>query len=686
MPAIILNFIINQSLFVFSNRCLLIVLSLMIGGCSHFSQPPEQTKVPLNIPLRPPIENDIVYTQTETPLLHSTQKPQTRFKPTPSPPQAENLESAQLRKLEVIPSFKTTAPIRVNIEGLPVSAFINEVFGNLLGLSFEISPEVQNKKELVTLRVTEAQTPEQLYKLARQVVVNYGVDMQKQGDLVRFVMIDPNSAPSPSLILTTGETLPEVPPSHRSVIQFITLKVVGTGRVKNWVEQAFTGHPLRVVEDVENNAVILVGPPPLIKQATEVVKLLDQTSMRGQYSVRIEPAFIGAQQLTDRLSQVLNSEGYFASGTPRIGSIILLPFNETNSLIAFASDPKVLAHVQEWAQQLDQVYVQPSTKPNLFFYPVKNTAAQSLANVVNGLQQSATQLTVDPLRNALLFLGTNEEWVRLLPILQDMDKPAKQVLIEATLAEITLTDKQEHGIEWVLKHANLGGLDGQLGTLGTLGVGSAGLTYMLSNAAEVRAVLNAFVSSSRATILSTPRLLVRSGSQANINVGNEIPILSSQSTTNQVQGGNTAILQQIQYRRTGVNLSIQPVVYAGRRIDITISQEVSSSQPNTTSNISSPIILNRQLSTQLTLKDGQSVLLGGLISNTRTEGYSGVPILKDLPVVGQLFRVNKNSEDRTELVVMLVPYVLDGDEEAKKITEAIRRRLELLPTAVIAPP
>lgn len=670
-----------------SNR-LLLTLSLVIGGCNYL--PPssdEQTKVSFNNPLRPPLENEVAYTQPETPLLASTQKPQTRFKPSPSPPIAsKDLESTQLRKMEVTPTFKTTSPIKVNIEGLPISAFINEVFGNLLGLSFEISPEVQNKKELVTLRVTEAQTPEQLYTLARQVVVNYGVDMQKQGDLVRFVVIDPNSAPSPSLILTSSETLPEIPPSHRSVIQFITLKVVGTGRVKSWVEQAFTGHPLRVVEDVENNAIILVGPPPLIKQATEVVKLLDQPSMRGQYSVRIEPAFIGAQQLVDRLSQVLNSEGYFASGTPRIGSIILLPFSETNSVIAFASDPKVLAHVQEWAQQLDQVYVQPSTKPNLFFYPVRNTAAQSLATVVNGLQQSATQLTVDSLRNALLFLGTNEEWVRLLPILQDMDKPAKQVLIEATIAEITLSDKQEHGIEWILKQANLGGLNGQLGTLGTLGVGSAGLTYTLSNAAEVRAVLNAFVSTSRATILSTPRLLVRSGSQANINVGNEIPVLASQSTTNQVQGGNTAILQQIQYRRTGVNLSIQPVVYAGRRIDVTISQEVSSSQPNTTSNISSPVILNRQLSTQLTLKDGQSVLLGGLISNSRSEGYSGVPLLKDIPVVGQLFRVNKNSEDRTELVVMIVPYVLDGDEEAKMITETIRQRLELLPATMLKSP
>jgi len=661
--------------FVRLNRVLLLSL-VVITGCA--SSPP-QLPVLLPEPLRPPLNSDVTYTKPETPIIVESQKPHVRFKSNPSPPSAEEAGSSQF-KSEVIPTFKTTSPLKVNLEGLPLPVFINEVFGNLLGVSFEIAPEVQAKRELVTLRVSEPQSPEQLYKLARQVMVNYGIDLEKQGELFRFVTVDPNRAPPPSLLLTSSATLPEVPPSHRSVIQFITLKVVNTTRVKSWIEQAFTGHPLKVVEDFENNAIILVGPPQLVNQAFEAVKILDQPSMRGQLSIRIEPAFLSAQQLSDKLFQVLSSEGYFASPSPKAGgSIILLPFNDSNSLIVFAADAKILTHVQQWAEQLDQIHVQASTKPNLFFYPVKNTSANSIVSVVNGLQQSSGQLTVDSLRNAILFLGTNEEWVRLLPILQDMDKPAKQVLIEATVAEITLSDKQEQGVEWILKQAKLGGLTGQLGTLGTLGVGSAGLSYTLSNAEEIRAVLNAFVTNSRATILSTPRLLVRSSGQATITVGNEVPTLTSQSTTNQLQAGNSALLQQIQYRRTGITLTIQPVVYAGRRIDLVVTQEVSSSQPNTTSNIDSPVILNRQLNTQLTLQDGQSVLLGGLISNSHSEGQSGVPILKDLPLLGQLFRVDKNSEERTELVIMIIPYVIDGDEEAKMITETIKRRLQWLP-------
>jgi len=138
-------------------------------------------------------------------------------------------------------------------------------------------------------------------------------------------------------------------------------------------------------------------------------------------------------------------------------------------------------------------------------------------------------------------------------------------------------------------------------------------------------------------------------------------------------------LQQVQYRRTGILLSIKPIVYAGRRVDLQIDQQVSEARENTTSNISSPAIFNRRIKTELSLSDGQSILLGGLISNNRSEGWGGVPVLSDIPIIGQLFRVDRSTRDRTELIVMIVPYVIDDDAEAQAISETIRRRLELLP-------
>jgi len=607
-----------------------------------------------------------------------------------------------LGEKEIIPRFATKSPISVNLDGLPLSAFINEIFGNLLGLSFEISPDIQRKRELVTLRVSEPQTPTQLYRLASQVLINYKVAIEWQGDLMRFVKAKRQAINSPSLIVE-GLTSPEVPASHRPIIQFIPLKVVRNVHVRNWIQQAFKGQNLKVQEDAERNAIILIGPPQLVSQAAQAVSVLDQPLMRGQHSVRIEPAFLTANVLADQLIKVLNAHGYGASSSPHYGSIIILPIKETNTVIAFAADAGVLAYVRQWAEKIDQINPQTTkvSKPGLYFYPVKNTTAQLIADVINKIwgsinlapaqkgqqtQAKHTKFVVDPHRNALLFTGTGEEWARLLPILKDMDKPPKQVLIEVTIAEITLTDKNEHGLEWVINNAKLGGLDGKLGTLGGLGLGSGGLTYTLSNAGQARAVLRAFATNSRATILSTPRLMVRSGSSASIDIGTEIPTLTSQSTTNQLQEGNSALLQQIQYRRTGILLNIKPIVYAGRRVDLQIDQQVSEARENTTSAISSPAIFNRRIKTELSLSDGQPVLLGGLISNNRSDGWSGVPVLSEIPILGQLFRVDRTTIDRTELIVIIIPYVIDDDAEAKAISETIKRRLELLPSVSASPP
>ncbi len=676
------------------HHIVIVSLVILVTGCV----PTSAVFSPhLPTPLRKAINTKEVSATQEMNIVAEEPISQIRFKPTPSlPVTTATTSSTQLSETDFSPHFAKVAPVSVNVEGLPLPAFINEVFGNLLGLSFEIDNPVQQRTELVTLRATEAQSPQQLYQLAQQVLANYGVAIQLQGDFLRFTATK-NQPPNPlPAMIVQGLTLPEVPPSHRPVFQFVPLKVVSYNQIKRWIEQLYKGYDIVIQEYSEHNAIVLMGSPQLVKQALEAIRFFDQPLMQSRYSLRIEPAFLSAAVLAQKLTEVLTTQGYSVSSRPAFSNITLLPINETNTIMLFAPDRETLTYVQQWAEQLDQLNLnqQMSTrdnKPHLFFYPVKNTTAEQLASVLNNLSGTLNKATkpattakflVDSNRNAILFTGTGEEWAQLLPVLQEMDKPAKQVLIEATIAEITLTDQDQRGIEWVLNQANLGGLEGQLGTLtvpSSLGVGGSGLTYTLSSAGQVRAVLNAFASNSRATILSTPRLMVRSGSEATINVGTEIPTLTSQTSSANVQiEGSTGFVQQIQYRRTGITLSITPVVYAGRQVDLTINQQISEARPNSTSNISSPEISNRQISTKLSLSDGHSVLLGGLISNSRSEGRSGVPILSDIPIIGQLFRVDKTSSTRTELIIMIIPYIIDGDGEAKAITEALQQQLELI--------
>jgi len=634
-------------------------------------------------PLRPP-SKDTVQASPLTPTEARVEQPQTTFQTTPSVSSREQVDIALTP--EVLPKFPSTAPVTVSVEGLPLPAFINEVFGNLLGLSFQVDPTLQAQKDLVTLRVSDPQTPEQMYQMAWQVLNNYGVSIVHQNNLLRFVPRATAQTLEPPLLIS-GRTLPSVPISHRPVFQFVPLKAVSTTQIVQWLQVAYASPEL------------LKGTPNLVRQALEAIQFLDQPFMRGRQGLRVDPVFLKSDDLAAQLVSVLETEGYAVGlkGAPGT-SIIILPIASINSLIIFATDEQVLTHIKQWVKTLDSPgRVTQQSKPGLFFYPVQNTSAENLMKVLSPLVDGAIfssatspigaapapvatptttgnrKLVVDTVRNAILFQGLPEEWARLLPILQEVDQPSKIVMVEVTVAQISLSDTERFGIEWLLAHVGIDGLSGTLKTAGGLGISGSGLNYTLNNGGQTRALLNAFAQNDKITVLSTPRLMVKSGEGATIQVGDEVPIVTSQSSSSGTQiEGNTAILQQIQYRSTGIQLQVKPIVHAGNRIDLEISQSVSSSSG---SDNNTPTISNRSIQTKLTLNDGSSVLLGGLISTTIDQQDRGIPLLKDIPVLGSLFKVQSTAQTRNELIIVITPYVVSTDAEAQGITEAFRQQL-----------
>lgn len=674
-----MKFLMN-SFFAKHSRHLLLLLPLALAGCAAGLAKPE-----LPAPLRAPQAADT----REAALPKQAPAPGLRTESAPSAPAGGKVVAGLGDDRG--PGLQGP-PLTVNFDSLPLPAFIDQVFGDLLGLSYQLAPALEKQKDRVTLRVVEPQTPDELYRLAEQVLADYGVVIQEEAGLLKFEAGKAGAVTAPPL-LVTGEALPGVPPSHRPVFQLMPLKVVRNTQVTGWLRSAY-GKELEVKEDPERNAVLLKGKPALVAQAAEAVQLLDQPVMRGRHSLRIEPAFQDAATLAKNLVDVLQSQGYAASLRPPTGSVIVLPIPEVNVVIAFAADREQLAHVRRWAGQLDRPNLQ-GAEEGFFYYAVQNTRAEELAKIVTGLlgsvpaeagdkksaapRAAARTLVVDENRNGLIFRGAAEVWARILPVIQEMDQPPKQVLVEVTIAEVTLTDQEELGVEWLIENLDLGSYTGTLGTLGGLGLGEQGLNFTVDSAGQTRALLNAFAANDRVSILSSPRVMVKSGQEATIDVGSEVPIITSQATSAELQeGGTSAILQQVQYRKTGVLLNVKPVVHAGRRVDLDISQEVSEAQPNTTSNVSSPSIFTRRLQTNLSLRDGGSVLLGGLISRSASRGNAGVPGLRELPAVGKLFGADKHTQTRTELMLIIVPYVLNDAEEAEDITNAFRAAMRIV--------
>jgi general secretion pathway protein D len=656
---------------------------------------------------------------------------------TPSPPGSAGVIASGVDADTGLPPLKGE-PVNVNIEGVPIPAFINEFFGNILGVGFQIDPAVAKLADLVTLRTAGPQSPQNFYRLAVQVLRTYGVATRYEGGRVLFTPAAKGGSYEPPLVLS-GRALPDVPVTHRPIFQLVELQAVRVADVTSWLRVAFKTDDLQVQEDLNRNAVVLYGKPDIVQQAASAVRVFDRPYMRGRVSARLEPAFVGAEELSKRLVDVLSAEGYGATLNPggtavQAAAIIVLPMAAANAVVVFASDASVLEHAVEWSRTID--------KPNpagggdsLFYYMVQNTRAEDIAKTLNGVRAGSSdnvrapardalssaqanqavpmnvavsppagaatpdstgptgggdlaggKLVLDSPRNALIFQGEAADWSRLLPLIKQMDKAPRQVMIEVTIAEVSLDDNQQFGVSWLANDSH-GKFNGTI-TSGTLGGGSGpgtggssfgGLTYLLDVAGQARAQLRAFAEDNRVTVLSTPRLLVKSGEEASIDVGTEVPTITSQTASVQQNNGDSNILQSVQYRKTGIILNVKPVIYSDNRIDLEIRQEVSEALPlGTDAAVQSPSIFNRAVSTSLSLHDGSSVLIGGLMSRRGTNADTGVPYLKDIPLVGNLFKSKSRRNNKTELILMIVPYIVESDAQASALTQSLGERYELL--------
>ena len=638
---------------------------------------------------------------------------------------------------EPLPPLRGGA-VNVNIEGMPVPAFINEFFGTILGVGFQMDPQVARMSDLVTLRTSGPQSPQNFYRLATQVLRTYGVSTDYSAGSVFFARARDGGSTVPPLIIS-GRTLPEVPITHRPVFQLVELQSVRVTDVMSLLNVAFKSDSLTMQADNARNAVVLMGKPEMVRQALDAIRVFDRPFMRGRLSARLEPAFVTADELSKRLVDVLGAEGYgvsLYSGAGAGGStaVLVLPLTSANAVLVFAADRAVLEHAVEWARSIDRPNPTAGTD-GLFYYTVKNTRAEELVATITGIRTggqnsggssrdaidgsqvgepapppsmgavpppaggtagaagglggdlSRGRLSLDEPRNAIIYQGSATDWGRLLPLIQQMDRAPRQVMIEVTVAEVTLNNDEEFGVSWLARN-DVGKFDGRVssGTIASA-LGGNGLTYLLDIGGQTRASLKALASRDRISVLSTPRLMVKSGEEANIDVGTEVPTITSQASSPIQSGGTSGILQTVQYRKTGILLSIKPVVYSDDRVDLEVRQEVSEALPvGANGGVNSPAIFNRSISTNLSLRDGSAILIGGLMSERRNQSVSGIPFLKDIPILGNAFKTQVRGNSKTELVLMIVPYIVGNDVEADELTRSLSQRFELLDLPSTAPP
>ena len=587
-------------------------------------------------------------------------------------------------------------PALLNLEQVPLGTFAQLVFADVLKKNVNIDPQVLARRDLVTFRSGSPQTAAQLETAAILLLKSYGVAAIDLGGLVRVVPDNASLGNLPEI--RRGAALPDTPLPLRPIFYLVELQAVRHLDVMNWLRTLF-GERIRAQEDPTRNALLVSGTPDNVQAALEAIRMLDQPVMAGGQSLAINPVNWSAEDLARRLIEVLLAQGYAVQpqgqGTTPGGiryPIIVLPVASINAVYVFARGDEVIKHISDLARALDKPSERGGIGKNFFTYAVKHKDATTLAETLQQLLSGVAARTaapqsggaaalanvgrnsvvVDKSTNTLIFQVAQEEYAQIIALLQTLDRPARAALIEVTVAELSVDDSARLGVEWGFSDSQGGG-----GTVGGLGLGTAGFNYRILNAVgSLKVALNALATANRATILSSPRVLARNGEMATIQVGQEVPIVTSQQSTNTTTpGGNAQVLQTIQYRSTGVILKVKPVIHSGDQIDLDVSQEVSSATSTSTGVSASPTFSTRKLDTKLTLRNGATVMLGGLISEDTTRGSTGVPGLKDIPFVGHLFSNQNQGGGRRELIVLITPYLINDNADAEAVTEAFRRVL-----------
>ncbi len=616
----------------------------------------------------------------------------------------------------------------LNFENAALREVVRIILGDTLKVNYVYDPRVQGT---VSLETTRALPADAALSVLETVLRMNGAALVIDGDLYRVVPADE---------VLQGNVIPEIAYTGQPIprgysVRIVPLEYISAIQMEKLLEPFLP--PNGVVRvDVDRNLLILAGTRNELSNLIETVQIFDVDWLAGM-SVAIYPLTnVDADVVAEELDVIF---GDAASG-PLAGLVRFVPLKRLNALLAVSPRAIYIEKVEEWIQRLDRgntvgqnLYVYPiqhgkaseiakiltevfasrgrkredkqlgrlapgrkavelrsakqpdKSPPAGRGQPQKNQApgarqakAAAVAKKGEGLsftEGADIRIIADEVNNALLILASAQDYRMVKAAVRKIDIMPLQVLIEATIAEVTLTEELRFGLQWFFNSEDFG-LD-RLGT-GTLSTGSSstlagtfpGFSFVANN---TRIVLDALEGITKVNVLSAPQLMVLDNHTAELKVGDEVPVTTQQQ---QSTSSESNVVNTIQFRDTGVILRVTPRVSAGGSINMEIEQEVSGVSTGTTSGSLTPTISTRRIKSSIVIQSGETVVLGGLISDTESKTTSGIPFLQHIPILGWLFGSKNDTGTRTELIVLISPRLIRNSSEARDITREVRARLK----------
>ena len=600
--------------------------------------------------------------------------------------------------------------VMVNFEQAPLAEVVHSILGETLGLDYVIEHPIKGE---ITLRTRSPIPRDQLLPILESLLRNNNVLMIR-GPEDRFFISGAANART---------TVPSFESSAAGGFSnvIIPLQYISAAEMAEILKPVAPSDAF-VRVDGRRNLLILAGTQLQLEGWLDIVTTFDIDQLAG-VSVGIFPLTNStAEEIFLELEQILAETSGDTPGAGLISMVRVMPVERLNSIMVVSPRANYIRTVGEWIDALDSIEDEGS-EPTLHVYPVKNGNAAQLATLLStiyadsrtgggaggptrqgvapGMTQSSTgglssdmpqrngtssagqgasfdlgdgiRVVSDDFNNSLLVLATPYEYQKIERTLLKLDVVATQVLIEASIIEVTLTDGLEYGLEWAFDN-NLGGGDTGRGVLdlgGGLGPNVPGFSYTVADSASaVKAVVNALAEKSLINVISTPSVMVLDNHTAAIHVGDQQPIRSASTITT---GGN--VQNSIQYKDTGVKLEATPSVNDGGLVTLDIDQSITDVGPVDAAT-GQRSFLERNVSSRVAIRSGESVVLGGLIRDNESQGRSGVPLLMDIPGLGALFSTTNTVSSRTELLIFISPRVVEGLQDLRDLNAEMRDRMK----------
>ncbi len=434
---------------------------------------------------------------------------------------------------------------------------------------------------------------------------------------------------------------------------------------------------VRIIPIERMNAVFVVSSrPQYLEQAKVWVERLDSNGGKSGTRLYVYPVQNGnAEKIASLLSQVMGSK---SGSSPSVASVAPGLTGTSLQSSGQSSAPGALGS--------------STGGSSTGAASLNNAAANASPGVVVsgngealGLGAGSTiKIIADRDNNALVILANSAEYEKIEEAIKKLDVIPRQVLVEVTIAEVTLTGALSYGLEWFFNsNNNLSGMlfnsNSNVRALPSDPTGAVTPRLPFSavwrtTGGNISAVLSALASNTKVNVLSSPHIMVTDNQLAKINVGSSVPV-QGQSTSTGLPGA-IPIVTSVNYVDTGVVLSVRPHINSGGLVTLEISQEVSDVQDGiTTTGLNSPTINKRTAQTTVAVQSGDTMVLGGLIKDDKNAGSSGLPLLSDIPVVGALFGAKSDTSTRRELIITITPRVVNDNQQAREVTAEFRKKL-----------